>query len=106
MAGQLITRLKRRLGRTPSYIDAVIHPLVMNAPVGCVICDLSEVGCKLRVSDPAVPLGSLFDIEIPSRGERKRCYLVWRKGDEIGVEFVSRGPGRLERVRNMRRVPN
>ena len=96
MAGQLFTRFKRRFGRSPTYIDAIIHPLVMNAPVGCVICDISEVGCKLRVSDSAVILGGRFDLEIPSRGERNRCCLVWRNGDEIGVEFVSRRQRRFE----------
>ena len=89
-AGQLVDRLKRRFLRTPTYIEATIRPLVMNAPVDCVIRDISDAGARLRVSHAAVPVGSLFDLDIPSRGQRRRCYLVWRDRDMLGVEFVSR----------------
>jgi hypothetical protein len=89
-ASKLAIRLKRRFLRTPTYIEATIRPLVMNAPVDCVIRDISDAGAKLRVSHAAVPVGSLFDLDIPSRGERRRCHLVWRDRDTLGVEFVSR----------------
>ena len=89
-AGQLVDRLKRRFLRAPTYLEAIIRPLVMDAPVHCLIREISEGGARLRVSNAAVPVGSLFDLEIPSRGERRRCYLVWRQMDTLGVEFVER----------------
>ena len=89
-AGRLVDGLKRQILRTPTYIEATIRPLVMNAPVDCVIRDISDAGAKLRVSHAAVPVGSLFDLDIPSRGERRRCQLVWRNRDMLGVKFVSR----------------
>ena len=89
-AAQFLGRVKRRFFRTPIHVEATIHPLIMNAPVDCVIHDISDAGAKLRVSHAAVPVGSLFDLNIPDWGERRRCYLVWRNLDVLGVEFVSR----------------
>ena len=89
-ADQFVDRLKRRFFRAPTYVEAIIRPLVMNAPVHCVIREISDGGARLRVSHAAVPVGSLFDLEIPSRGERRRCYLVWRHQNTLGVEFVER----------------
>lgn len=89
-ASHLVHRLKRRFFRAPTYVEAIVRPLVMDAPLDCVIRDISETGAKLQLSDGDAPTGSLFDLEIPSRAERRRCYLVWRTRNVLGVEFVER----------------
>ena len=89
-AAQLIAQLKRRFLRAPTRLDAIITPLVMDVPIDCLIEEISEGGARLRLSDAAVPVGSLFDLHIPSLGKRRRCYLVWRHRNRLGVEFVER----------------
>lgn len=60
-----------------------------NAPwIQCNIIDISENGACLEVGDLAVP--KLFGLSLTTGGEVRRvCALIWRRGGQVGVRFVS-----------------
>jgi hypothetical protein len=56
--------------------------------IECYILDISENGACLDVGDLAVP--KVFGLSLTSGGEVRRiCALIWRKGELVGVRFVS-----------------
>jgi hypothetical protein len=50
------------------------------------VTQLSTSGARLNVSS-SVSLPDRFEISIPQRGVKFRARLVWRHGDQAGVEF-------------------
>jgi PilZ domain len=52
----------------------------------CTVTQLSSSGARLNVSS-SVSLPDRFEIAIPQRGVKFRARLVWRHGDQAGVEF-------------------
>jgi PilZ domain len=56
--------------------------------IECYILDISENGACLDVGDLAVP--KMFGLSLTAGGEVRRvCSLIWRRGELIGVRFVS-----------------
>ena len=51
----------------------------------CRIRDISETGARLEVNSP-VP--KIFQLVIPSEQFRNSCRVIWRRGTEIGVQFL------------------
>jgi hypothetical protein len=49
--------------------------------------DLSEKGCRIRVSAASL-LPTTFDIRITGIDGERRCEVRWRKGTELGVLFL------------------
>ena len=60
-----------------------------NAPwIQCYILDISENGACLDVGDLAVP--KMFGLSLTAGGEVRRvCSLIWRRGEMVGVRFIS-----------------
>jgi hypothetical protein len=56
--------------------------------IECYILDISENGACLDVGDLAVP--KVFGLSLTAGGEVRRvCALIWRKGELVGVRFIS-----------------
>jgi hypothetical protein len=56
--------------------------------IECYILDISDNGACLDVGDLAVP--KVFGLSLTAGGEvRRLCTLVWRKGELVGVRFIS-----------------
>ncbi|MCK1642687.1 PilZ domain-containing protein [Bradyrhizobium sp. 157] len=56
--------------------------------IECYILDISENGASLDVGDLAVP--RVFGLSLTAGGEVRRvCTLIWRRGELVGVRFVS-----------------
>src|SRR5512145_784542 len=56
--------------------------------IECYILDISENGACLDVGDLAVP--KMFGLSLTAGGEVRRvCSLIWRRGELIGVRFVT-----------------
>jgi hypothetical protein len=56
--------------------------------IECYILDISENGACLDVGDLAVP--KVFGLSLTAGGEvRRLCMLIWRKGELVGVRFIS-----------------
>jgi hypothetical protein len=60
------------------------HTTVLN----CTIRDQSEGGARLNV-EHAVALPYEFRLLNVSDGEAREVQLVWRRGDQVGVKFLS-----------------
>lgn len=65
---------------------AVITDLNGN-PIPCVILTKSEETGTLKLSAPDLDCPKSFTLE-PVDGSARICVVRWRKGDEIGVEFI------------------
>ena len=56
--------------------------------IQCYILDISDNGACLDVGDLAVP--KMFGLSLTAGGEVRRvCTLIWRRGELVGVRFVS-----------------
>ena len=75
---------RRRLFREPIKASAVLR--FSSRAVPCTTVDLSEGGAKLSLS-AAIMLPGRFALDVPSRNLRRSARLVWRAGDQLGVEF-------------------
>ena len=54
----------------------------------CQVADVSQSGAKITV-DTAVEVGSLLDIAFVPRAAARRCEVVWRRGNRLGLRFIS-----------------
>jgi hypothetical protein len=56
--------------------------------IECYIHDISDNGACLDVGDLAVP--KVFGLSLTAGGEVRRvCSLIWRKGELVGVRFIT-----------------
>jgi hypothetical protein len=55
--------------------------------VTCTIRNMSSKGAKLVVSSQA-GLPNSFELELESGGPPRSCRVIWRRDNEIGVNFV------------------
>ncbi len=55
---------------------------------GCSLRNQSETGALLRMTD-WVALPASFDIETPGETGSRRVRQCWRRGDDVGVAFLS-----------------
>jgi hypothetical protein len=72
-------------------------------PRDCLITDVTERGLKLVAEDEDIPAD--FTI-IFSTGQSRRCHLRWRKGYELGAEFIDHVRRRRRRLRRRRPLAN
>ncbi len=59
---------------------------------GCVLRDISDYGARLRIGENATaqdtPIPPTFILAISKSGNVfRRCELIWRTDDEVGVKF-------------------
>jgi hypothetical protein len=60
----------------------------------CTVVDVSEDGARIMVASPA-ELPQEFYLVLSKHGTRRRCRLVWRSDEEVGMSYL----GPLEFVR-------
>jgi len=68
--------------------DATVSLPVENRIVQVKVEDISATGAGLRV-DPAARLPAEFDLLLLGEQKLYRVAIRWRKGDRMGVEFLS-----------------
>jgi hypothetical protein len=83
---------RRRTQRKPfSHPAGLFH--TNGKPIcGCLMRDISDTGARLKLGDtPGSKVGELpgeFILAISRSGNVfRRCKLVWRRNDELGVHF-------------------
>ena len=54
----------------------------------CAVEDVAQSGAKIAV-DRAVDVGSRMDITFVPRTVARRCEVVWRRGNKLGLRFIS-----------------
>jgi hypothetical protein len=88
-----MTRNRKDLGaRKFVRVDLRKRGFLIPAPdapwIECYILDISDNGACLDVGDLAVP--KVFGLSLTAGGEvRRLCTLIWRKGELVGVRFIS-----------------
>ena len=79
---------KRSAPRIPTFLKARAICRPDDAPVECLITDISTSGARLQFSDPSIDtLPETFELLIVKSGERPLVRVAWRSADEIGVAF-------------------
>jgi hypothetical protein len=80
---------KRRHRRAATaYPAAIVHLDDQSLQIECTVIDLSQRGARLSLDLTDVP--DEFRLLIATNGLSRRCRVVWRQGNEIGVAFQNR----------------
>ena len=78
---------QRKSPRRNVFFRATISDATNNFLCECEMLDISGGGARLSVkSQDGVP--DTFILRLRRSGDRKCCSVVWRAGDQIGVEFL------------------
>jgi len=83
-------KLKRQQVRRRRHQSAWITLDDGTANYKCQVADVSQSGAKITV-DTALEVGSLLDIAFVPRAAARRCEVVWRRGNTLGIRFIGSG---------------
>src|ERR1044071_5562587 len=78
--------IRRRTVRQKSLLTGKLYFNNRLQVVDCTIRDFSELGCRLTHSD-AITTPDNLELYIPQRDQTLNVHVVWRRGQEVGVEF-------------------
>jgi hypothetical protein len=79
---------KRRNPRRSISYPAYIERGEGQPAIECALCDASQEGAQLALADPS-SLPQEFILALSSDGAaRRRCRVMWRTEDHVGVEFL------------------
>ncbi len=79
---------QRKSPRRTVLFRATISDATNNLLCECEMLDISGGGAKLAVkSQDRIP--DTFILRLRRSGDRKCCSVIWRTGDQIGVEFLN-----------------
>lgn len=92
VTGDLRNGQGNRRGATRSRVarTATILEQATPTPVPCVVLDISESGARLDV-DASATVPQHFKLLIDVDGSERRCEVVWRKENAVGVRFCDAG---------------
>ena len=76
----------RRAVRVRTFLQARISYGDGAISTGCTVNQLSDVGARLNIAS-TVTLPDVFELSIPQRGVSRRARLVWRRDDQVGIDF-------------------
>ncbi|MEZ5812266.1 MAG: PilZ domain-containing protein [Rhizobiaceae bacterium] len=81
----------RRTKRHNVAWKGVITFGVDQAPVACVIKDISPVGVQVLIG-PNSRVPDRFFLKLPNGSKSFRCQVIWRDGQFLGIKFVGTSP--------------
>jgi hypothetical protein len=76
----------RRSKRARTFLQARISYGDGAISAECTVNQLSDVGARINIAG-SIALPDMFDIVIPQKGATRRAKLIWRKDDQVGVDF-------------------
>lgn len=77
---------RRRVSRRRVFKGAEISFRGLRATIDCTVHDISELGARLLVESP-IGVPDRFDL-VQHGCKPRLCRVVWRKPNQIGVEFI------------------
>jgi hypothetical protein len=80
-------KVKRQQVRRRRHQSAWITLENGTANCKCQVEDVSRNGAKITL-DRAVEVGKLFHIAFVPRAAGRRCEVVWRRGNMLGIRFI------------------
>src|SRR4051812_43154419 len=82
---------RRSTARTTIFKGALLFFSGQNGVRACTVKDTTNVGACIRLRDlAAVPLD--FELSFDNFRTVRKCRLIWRDGDFVGVVFKGVGP--------------
>ena len=79
---------RRSIGRTRIAKGALLFFTGQAGVRSCAVKKITNIGAGIRIHDlPAVPLN--FELSFDNFHTIRRCRLIWRDGDFIGVTFIN-----------------
>lgn len=81
------TRETRVSKRMTTMQEAWIKPDAGFAVRSCRVLDWSQTGVRLKLTTPE-PIAATFKVLFSRTGVGRPCRLKWRKGNEIGAEYL------------------
>jgi hypothetical protein len=77
---------RRRIARTRIFAPIIVIPSQGSLLRDCAVRDITSLGARLEFSDvPVLPTD--FALTFDSARTLRRCHLVWRIANEVGVTF-------------------
>jgi hypothetical protein len=77
---------RRSIGRTKIAKCALLFFSTQSSERTCFVKDVTNVGAGIRAQDlPALPLD--FELSFDNFRTSRKCRLIWRDGDFIGLAF-------------------
>lgn len=77
----------RRAPRVRTFLQARISYGDGAISTACTVNQLSEVGARINLAS-TFSLPETFEVSIPLKGITRRARLVWRREDQIGIDFA------------------
>ena len=77
---------RRAVGRASAKRGALLFFRGQAGARGCHVADISDRGAKLRTHNISV-LPNTFELTLDNFETTRRCRLIWRSGDLVGIEF-------------------
>ncbi len=65
--------------------------------INCTVGNLTHVGACLRVAT-SVGIPTAFDLSFDSVHSRRKCLVVWRTADKLGISFQQQQEQPVERI--------
>ncbi len=94
-------RRPRKQLNMPAWIDVGNDARLQR----CTVVDASESGARLAVEDIEC-LPDKFNLILSRRGQtHQRCNIVWRRHDEVGIEFIASPPTNVRGPESVKAVP-
>jgi hypothetical protein len=53
----------------------------------CLVRDVSEAGARIQFAEPPAPTSDTLELQIPAKGQKHRCRIVWHLNCEMGLAF-------------------
>ena len=79
---------RRSIGRTKVSKGALIFFSERSGVRSCGVTDITNIGAGIRTQDlAALPLN--FELSLDNFHTIRKCRLIWRDGDFVGVAFES-----------------
>jgi len=79
---------ERNSTRHKSLLRGIVY--FENSPFAteCVVRDLSGNGARLEFAAAPVTAAERLELQIPAKGDKHRCRIIWRSETEIGIAFA------------------
>jgi len=78
----------RHSQRQKSLLRGIVYFDNNPCAIECLVRDVSDKGARAKFVDLPVTAAEWLDLQIPIKGQRHRCKIVWRSDDELGLAFT------------------
>ncbi len=78
----------RHSQRQKSLLRGIVYFDNNPCAVECLVRDVSNIGARAKFVDLPPTAADWLDLQIPIKGQRHRCKIVWRSEDELGLAFA------------------